>query len=50
MQGAIADRVGVHYSFIVPAMCYVYIAFYGLKGCNPKVEAEATAPVLIIPN
>jgi MFS transporter, FHS family, L-fucose permease len=25
VQGAIADRIGVHYSFIVPAMCYVYM-------------------------
>jgi FHS family L-fucose permease-like MFS transporter len=50
MQGAIADRIGVHGSFAVPAMCYVYIAFYGMKGCNPKVEAEAAGQVLIIPS
>jgi MFS transporter, FHS family, L-fucose permease len=44
VQGALADRVGVHYSFIVPAFCYVYVAFYGLNGSNPKVQTEA--PIL----
>ena len=38
MQGALADRAGVHYSFIVPAFCYVYVAFYGWNGCNPNVQ------------
>jgi FHS family L-fucose permease-like MFS transporter len=30
----------IHYSFIVPAFCYVYVAFYGLNGSNPKVQTE----------
>jgi MFS transporter, FHS family, L-fucose permease len=36
VQGVVADRIGVHGSFLVPAVCYVYMAFYGLKGCHPK--------------
>jgi MFS transporter, FHS family, L-fucose permease len=36
LQGAVADRIGVHSSFLVPAICYVYVAFYGFKGCHPK--------------
>jgi MFS transporter, FHS family, L-fucose permease len=35
IQGAIADRVGVHHAFILPLICYLYIAFYGLKGSHP---------------
>jgi FHS family L-fucose permease-like MFS transporter len=35
-QGALADHVGVQYSFVVPAMCYLYVAFYGLIGSTPK--------------
>ncbi len=50
MQGALADWIGVHYSFIVPAICYVYIAFYGLHGCDPRIESQAAGPVLIIPS
>ena len=31
-EGALADRIGIHHAFILPALCYVYIAFYGFKG------------------
>jgi len=30
--GAIADRIGIHHCFIIPALCYLYILWYGLKG------------------
>jgi MFS transporter, FHS family, L-fucose permease len=30
-QGALADAIGIHYGFIVAALCYVYIAWYGAK-------------------
>ena len=35
-QGMMADAYGVHLSFIVPIFCYLYIAFYGLKGYVQK--------------
>lgn len=35
LQGAIADEIGVHHSFILPALCYLYIAFYGFYGSRP---------------
>jgi len=31
-QGAIADRIGIHLAFILPAVCYLYIVYYGLRG------------------
>jgi len=31
IQGALADSIGVHLSFIVPAFSYAYLAFYGWK-------------------
>jgi FHS family L-fucose permease-like MFS transporter len=34
IQGALADHVGLQRAFIVPALCYVYIVYYGLKGCQ----------------
>jgi FHS family L-fucose permease-like MFS transporter len=49
IQGALADRIGVHYSFIVPALCYVYIAFYGWNGCKPRVQEEGPVSVLTGP-
>ena len=42
VQGAMADNIGVHHSFIVPALCYVYVAFYGLKGCQPPAKQRFT--------
>ena len=32
VQGAVADRVGVHLAFVVPLVSYAYIAWYGLAG------------------
>ncbi len=34
LQGFIADTFGVHNSFWVPVASYIYLAFYGIKGCK----------------
>jgi FHS family L-fucose permease-like MFS transporter len=39
IQGALADRVGIHHAFILPAICYLYIAYYGIRGSRPTVTA-----------
>ena len=31
-QGALADRIGIHSAFILPAVCYLYILYYGMRG------------------
>jgi FHS family L-fucose permease-like MFS transporter len=31
LQGGIADAIGLQLSFLVPAVCYTYILFFGLK-------------------
>lgn len=31
LQGYIADHYSVHFSFIVPVFCYIYLAFYAWK-------------------
>jgi len=36
IQGAIADKIGIHHAFILPVLCYAYIAFYGFIGHIPK--------------
>lgn len=35
-MGKVADVWGVHISFVIPVLSYIYIAFYGLKGYKPK--------------
>ena len=32
IQGVFADSVGIQSAFIIPALCYAYIAFYGYRG------------------
>lgn len=32
LQGVFADAAGLHISFILPAACYLYIAWYGMRG------------------
>ena len=40
IQGVLADKFGLHLSFIVPAICYAYIAFFGLKYAGMYTKAE----------
>jgi len=37
-EGALADRIGIHHAFILPALCYVYIAYYGYRGSIHKTS------------
>ena len=32
LQGALADSIGIHMAFVMPALCYLFIVFYGFKG------------------
>lgn len=34
LQGFVADRVGVHHSYILPIVCFAYLAFYGWRVRN----------------
>ena len=36
IQGFLADSIGIHHAFIIPAVCYLYIAYYGIKGHMPS--------------
>ena len=38
IQGAIADRFGLHHAFVLPVICYLYILFYALNGSRPNSE------------
>ncbi|HVV48527.1 MAG TPA: L-fucose:H+ symporter permease [Polyangia bacterium] len=39
VQGALADAIGIHYGFVIAALCYVYIAWYGAKVRPPERPA-----------
>jgi len=45
IQGAIADRIGIHHAFVMPVICYFYILFYALSGSKPNSERYENAPL-----
>jgi FHS family L-fucose permease-like MFS transporter len=36
IEGSLADHIGIHHAFILPALCYLYIAFYGFRGSRQQ--------------
>jgi FHS family L-fucose permease-like MFS transporter len=43
-EGHLADRVGVQHAFILPALCYVYIAIFGiLASRRPDIDPAGAA-------
>ncbi len=42
-QGMLADNIGIHHAFIIPVLCYLYIAYYGYKGHVPAHLKTAKA-------
>ena len=40
LQGVLADipLIGLHYSYILPLLCYLFIMFYGLNGYKPAKQ------------
>ena len=39
--GALADRVGIQHAFVIPIICYLFIAYYGLSGSRPARTVTA---------
>jgi len=39
--GALADKVGIQHAFVLPMICYLYIAYYGLVGSKPQRTVTA---------
>ena len=43
--GALADKIGLHPSFIIPAVCYIYIAIFGIVAIRRPIAASALLPI-----
>ncbi len=41
LQGLIADRIGIHHAFILPVLCYLYIALFAVKGMPRRQLQQA---------
>lgn len=42
--GALADRIGLHPAFIIPAICYVYITIFGLAAIRRPAALTGLLP------
>jgi FHS family L-fucose permease-like MFS transporter len=45
LQGLLADRIGLQPSFIIPAVCYVYVAAFGVAAIRRRVAYDGLVPV-----
>ena len=43
LQGLIADRIGIHHSFLLPVTCYLYILYFAAKGSR-QLRSGPTLP------
>ena len=43
--GALADRIGLHPSFIIPAICYIYISIFGIAAIRRPAARTELLPV-----
>jgi FHS family L-fucose permease-like MFS transporter len=41
--GLLADRIGLQRAFVLPALCYLYVVFYGLRGSRHTETPAADA-------
>lgn len=45
LQGFVADHIGIHHAFIIAALCYVYICYFGFSGSKIHVPSGETGTV-----
>jgi FHS family L-fucose permease-like MFS transporter len=41
LLGALADKIGIQHALIIPAFCYLFIAYYGFWGSKPRRTVTA---------
>ena len=41
LTGALADKIGLHAAFIIPAVCYVYIASFGIAAIKRPIAKDS---------
>lgn len=45
LQGYVADHIGIHHAFFLPALCYLYICYFGFKGSKVRSVKPADEPL-----
>ena len=45
LQGILANHIGLQPSFILPAICYIYVAIFGIMAIRRPVARDTLIPV-----
>jgi FHS family L-fucose permease-like MFS transporter len=45
LQGIVADHIGLHRSFFIPAICYIYLAAFAVAAIKRPVARNSILPV-----
>jgi FHS family L-fucose permease-like MFS transporter len=45
LQGIVADHIGLHRSFFIPAICYIYIAAFAFAAIKRPAARDSLLPV-----
>ena len=43
LYGKLADGIGYQHAFVVPALCYVYVAVYGFAASRRRLMTDPLA-------
>ena len=41
--GVLADKVGIQHAFVIPIICYLFIAYYGLWGSQAYADGDSVS-------
>ena len=44
LQGILANHIGLHSSFVLPAICYIYVAIFGIMAIRRPVARNSLIP------
>ncbi len=45
LQGFVADHIGIHHAFFLPALCYIYICYFGFSGSKIRVTGAQVSTI-----
>ena len=49
IQGIVADRIGIHHAFFLPAICYGYIVYFAVMCARTPSLPPVSQPVVHTP-
>ncbi len=48
LQGFVADHIGIHHAFFLPALCYIYICYFGFSGSKICISGSEVGTISLV--